>query len=869
MHKHKSSSSIKICLFYVLSVCANLFVALVVRKALCLKVRWFKILLIQLLVISDCGFVEIRKGSFAHRGKLKFFTTILRPASKVFSLTKCAFSNVFNMFFNFLQGNVMKKLYAKLVDGKIHFFHLSYQLLVVKSFPIIFTFFTVLSSVSPVNSNAAVGSESIGVSASKKDLVSGNNSTTLDFIAAAGTKGIKKHKIDEKDEGLGTSVLENKQYLVLGNRSAILDPAAIIGAKGAQAHNINVKSGFFSVSASAFQQAVNGQRFDPIVAKEAIFAPNAVHADVYSTAINASNLNLLDNSINSRALAPQTFTILGIKGIVGYDPFTNQMSTRTNIVWKNTGGVFTAGRTDKGITRQVVGVAAGREDTDAVNVAQLKALREKVLQIENGSSVGWNLLVGGVARTVRSGDAVNLISSDDNLKIIRTIASDGTSQKSDITFALSRDLKLNTVLFGSNALLSVNGLMLSGGPSVTMVGIDAGNSRITKVAAGKENTDAVNVKQLNERLGEIEVARDLLVKQDSKTKHITIGVETFGDEVNISNKNGENRTLSGVKEAMNDNEAVNKAQLDKSFTSLSGKIQDLGSAAVLYNKKSDGNIDYTSVTLGKDKNSSPVALHNVANGSISSKSHDAITGSQLDSLGNEIAASFGGTAKYKNGQWLVPSFKIKNFDSDGDYTEESYQNVSAAFDGVNNSFKSLNDQIAEVRDSMLVTQGGGKYSDANVALGDIRKEASPIYIGKAVGGTEVVFLNNEGKSRKLSGVGAAENDNDAVNKGQLDSSIKDVNDKLTNKVNEFDEKITNLVEQVKGDTLSWSEVDKAYVARHGKGESRSNSKITFLANGLIGKDSTDAITGGQLYTLNQTLATYFGGGAKYEDGKWT
>ncbi|PNM39328.1 hypothetical protein AL470_008840 [Bartonella henselae str. Houston-1] len=75
-----------------------------------------------MLVISDCGFVEIRKGSFAHRGKLKFFTTILRPASKVFSLTKCAFSNVFNMFFNFLQGNVMKKLYAKLVDGKIHFF---------------------------------------------------------------------------------------------------------------------------------------------------------------------------------------------------------------------------------------------------------------------------------------------------------------------------------------------------------------------------------------------------------------------------------------------------------------------------------------------------------------------------------------------------------------------------------------------------------------------------------------------------------------------------------------------------------------------------------------------------------------------------
>ena len=69
------------------------------------------------------------------------------------------------------------------------------------------------------------------------------------------------------------------------------------------------------------------------------------------------------------------------KGVFGYDPFTGKASTETSAIWKATQAAFSVGSTgDKNnlITRQITGVAAGSEDTDAVNVAQLKALDNKV-----------------------------------------------------------------------------------------------------------------------------------------------------------------------------------------------------------------------------------------------------------------------------------------------------------------------------------------------------------------------------------------------------------------------------------------------------------------------------------------------------------
>ena len=66
-------------------------------------------------------------------------------------------------------------------------------------------------------------------------------------------------------------------------------------------------------------------------------------------------------------------------GVAGYDPATNAASTDTTATWKSTHAALSIGKADGSVTRQITGVAAGSEDTDAVNVAQLKALDEKKL----------------------------------------------------------------------------------------------------------------------------------------------------------------------------------------------------------------------------------------------------------------------------------------------------------------------------------------------------------------------------------------------------------------------------------------------------------------------------------------------------------
>ncbi len=63
-------------------------------------------------------------------------------------------------------------------------------------------------------------------------------------------------------------------------------------------------------------------------------------------------------------------------GVVGYDPATKMPSTLTDSTWVSTLGAVSVGDADNALTRQITGVAAGTKDTDAVNVAQLKAVAE-------------------------------------------------------------------------------------------------------------------------------------------------------------------------------------------------------------------------------------------------------------------------------------------------------------------------------------------------------------------------------------------------------------------------------------------------------------------------------------------------------------
>ncbi|PIT67749.1 hypothetical protein CER18_09770, partial [Bartonella tribocorum] len=152
--------------------------------------------------------------------------------------------------------------------------------------------------------------------------------------------------------------------------------------------------------------------------------------------------------------------------------------------------------------------------------------------------------------------------------------------------------------------------------------------------------------ELNKAINQ--VVDDSLVKQEDTTKVIKIGAEKEGTEITVANSEGIARSISGVKAATKDDEAVNKMQLDQSLEALSKDLQSEDSAVVLYDK-ADGKTDYTNVTLGKGKDSSPVGLHNVADGKIVQNSHDAITGGQINTIGENIAKFLGGESAFKDG----------------------------------------------------------------------------------------------------------------------------------------------------------------------------------------------------------------------------
>ena len=70
------------------------------------------------------------------------------------------------------------------------------------------------------------------------------------------------------------------------------------------------------------------------------------------------------------------------KGAAGYDISTKAASTDTSSTWKATAAAVSVGDVANDVTRQITSVAAGTNDTDAVNVAQLKKVETKISTVE-------------------------------------------------------------------------------------------------------------------------------------------------------------------------------------------------------------------------------------------------------------------------------------------------------------------------------------------------------------------------------------------------------------------------------------------------------------------------------------------------------
>ena len=196
--------------------------------------------------------------------------------------------------------------------------------------------------------------------------------------------------------------------------------------------------------------------------------------------------------------------------------------------YMSTADAVSVGNTEKGIYRQITGVAAGSADMDAVNVAQLKDMGSAGLDFKGDSDTVVHRDLGATLNVVGGNtDATSL--TDNNIGVVADtttgtlnvkLAKNLTMGDGSITFINAKDATGNTLVQGqdgkwysdltdatydatNNVYTKADGNTVSAveNPTVSEVklsntGLDNGGNKITNVAAGTVDTDIVNLGQL-------------------------------------------------------------------------------------------------------------------------------------------------------------------------------------------------------------------------------------------------------------------------------------------------------------------------------------------------------------------------------------
>lgn len=277
---------------------------------------------------------------------------------------------------------------------------------------------------------------------------------------------------------------------------------------------------------------------------------------------------------------------------------------------------------------KITNVAAGdvnANSTDAVNGSQLNEVKET-------AEKGWNLTTAGSAATkhkVAPGTDVDISSADKNITV--------SNNQGNVTLTLNKDLDLtqNGSVKVGNTTVNNSGVTIDNGPSMKATGIDAGGKKITSVAEGTADTDAVNYGQLKKVADAATTAGKgwKLTTGDNDPKPHTVTPDT---EVNISGDSNITVTHKGgnVTVGLNKNLDLTK---DGSVEIGSTTLNKDGLAVGTNVKVTDQGLTAgdVSVTTG-GINAGNKQITNVADGKIEENSKDAVNGGQLHKVKTDL-----------------------------------------------------------------------------------------------------------------------------------------------------------------------------------------------------------------------------------------
>ena len=365
------------------------------------------------------------------------------------------------------------------------------------------------------------------------------------------------------------------------------------------------------------------------------------------------------------------------------------------------------------ITRRILSVASGTNDTDAVNVKQLKALRNatlSTLSVVNGTTTtdlvpkttagdaeahkvklvaGKNITLTANENTVTiaSTSEVNSISSGNTNAISVTTGTDG---KVSITPNLANDLNADT---DANKLVTAGKVKSALEQKANASDVNDLKAKITKL--GDTSADGRDGKAATGKAADDPTAT---AADKGLTGQDGLNGKSLTDKVNAL-RNGE---AGSVVYTDADGKRLVKANdgnyyLAKSVDADGNKI---GDAQPVANDKLQASV------MNPDGKGGPTTLSNLKDGKIAKNSKDAVTGNQLYAAKAEVAKYLGGGATVnENGDVTEPTFTVK----DKDNKDVAAHNVGEALSTMNerlNKVSSAATDISGLKNMEGLTEAG-------------------------------------------------------------------------------------------------------------------------------------------------------------------
>ena len=434
--------------------------------------------------------------------------------------------------------------------------------------------------------------------------------------------------------------------------------------------------------------------------------------------------------------------------------------------------------------KKITGVAAGTDDTDAVNVSQLKEVKEI-------ANKGWNLSVNtGENKSNIAPDAtVDLRSANDNIQI--------TKDGNNVTFKLNDTINVTNVnatgnVTAGDTTINNDGLTITGGPSVTKSGIDAAGNKISNVADGNvapDSKEAVNGSQLYS-LG------DTINK---KIDGMGFNLTTNGTETPALSE-ADKRITSNETFAINQGKNIQVTQIANGYEIATANNMTLGEKAEDGKPGTDGSLDV------KGKDGSAVSI-NGKDGSIGLAGKDGANPLTIKTA--EGPAGVDGDDATKKPRLNVNGESVATLDDGLKFTGNNESTVNKH--KLNTLVKIKGEGVTEAQSADFKSAAGNINVKADGA------DTLEVQLAKDLKGlNSAEFKNATGDVTKITPAGVEVNKADNFNK---DGSVKDPNK-----------------------TVSISNA----------GVNAGGNKVTNVADGDVNADSKDAINGSQLYNAVAT-----------------